>query len=220
MSPPRPEPESNRVSLVIDEIDRRIGNGMIRPGDRLVELDLAAMLGVSRVPVREAIRILAGEGILEMARGRGARVRPTDGRSVTEIVKILTAFAKVAAADFIERPDIEAGVEILRQISARIDKLSERTESLHMLRAIGRYHWELTALSGNAFLLDTLRRMRLNLYFVHLVEAAGDKAVARFAPKYAGLTDALERRDLRGAKRMCDALQAAVVTAVAARATA
>ena len=74
--------------LVTDEIRRRILTGALPPGDRLVEDRLAEDLGVSRNPVREAIRVLATEGLVEVTPRRGAAVarpRPAHAEELFEV---------------------------------------------------------------------------------------------------------------------------------------
>ena len=72
-----PLPELSTSELVAQRIRDAILDGAMRPGDRLVEADIAAELGVSRGPVREGIRLLAGEGLVMLRRNRGAVVCTT-----------------------------------------------------------------------------------------------------------------------------------------------
>ena len=65
---------------VADEIRRRIIDGALQPGERLLEDQLAADLGVSRNPVREALQVLGREGFVTLEPRRGARARPCRGQ--------------------------------------------------------------------------------------------------------------------------------------------
>src|SRR5947209_10308728 len=64
--------------LVADHIRRRIISGELKPGERLTQEDIGAQLGVSRVPVREALVILEQEGWVRMEMHRGGRVLPIE----------------------------------------------------------------------------------------------------------------------------------------------
>ena len=67
-------------NMVQEDILHDIANGTLRPGDWIPEEALASKLGVSRTPVREAIRALASVGVLESVSNRGTRVAPAAGK--------------------------------------------------------------------------------------------------------------------------------------------
>src|SRR5688500_6627470 len=87
---------STMVESVVRHIDKAIGQGLLKPGDAISEPALSTKLGISRVPVREAIRILAGEGLLELVPNRGARVRSVDATEILEMLDVLTGFSVTA----------------------------------------------------------------------------------------------------------------------------
>ena len=59
---------------VVQKLIKAITSGALKPGERLIETKVAANLGVSRGPLREALKILAGQGLVEISSGRGTRV--------------------------------------------------------------------------------------------------------------------------------------------------
>ena len=87
--------------VVADEIRRMIIAGDLEPGERLLEDRLAEQLGVSRNPVREAIRALEGTGLVEVVPRRGAyvsRFEPEHARQLLELRSVLEAYAAEMAA--------------------------------------------------------------------------------------------------------------------------
>jgi DNA-binding GntR family transcriptional regulator len=77
-SEPQPRSPLRRKSLhtqVVEKLRQLISRGDIAAGERINELQIAATLGVSRTPMREAVKLLASEGLLELLPGKGARVR-------------------------------------------------------------------------------------------------------------------------------------------------
>lgn len=80
-----PLPETSTADLVADRLREAILDGTLRPGDRLVETDLAERFAVSRGPVREAIRLLAPEGLVVLRRNRGAVVASPTFDDVLEV---------------------------------------------------------------------------------------------------------------------------------------
>ena len=75
----------SRTEAVLDAIKRAILAGELRPGQSLVETELAQLLGVSKTPVREALKTLAGAGLVTMSAYRGATVRAIDPASAAAI---------------------------------------------------------------------------------------------------------------------------------------
>ena len=68
----------SRTVAVLEAIKHAILTGELRPGQALVETDLAEVLGVSKTPVREALKTLAGAGLVTMNPYKGAAVRVVD----------------------------------------------------------------------------------------------------------------------------------------------
>src|SRR5713226_8186445 len=75
----------SRTEAVLDAIKHAILAGELRPGQSLVETELAQLLGVSKTPVREALKTLAGAGLVTMSPYRGATVRAIDPASAAAI---------------------------------------------------------------------------------------------------------------------------------------
>ncbi len=145
--------------VVVDAMRKAILSGSYKPRERLVEDRLARDLGVSRAPIREALRVLAAEGIIEMAPRRGATV---------------AALSRDAARDMIEvRATLEglnARLAARRQSRAMIDALEAVLESGNRAAAKGdastlyelnsRFHDLLANAGGNAVLGEIMRTLR------------------------------------------------------------
>ncbi|MBB3665025.1 MULTISPECIES: GntR family transcriptional regulator [Prauserella salsuginis group] len=141
---------------VRDILHARIAEGELRPGDRLLEHDLAAELGISRVPVREAIRMLQSEGLLEvLPRRGGVFVRSLNRRELEELFDVREALEVLAARRAVE----QAG----SRRAGRMGELAEQAraalragETEEMFRANAAFHDELVALAGNELLMSML----------------------------------------------------------------
>src|SRR5437899_11279298 len=90
---------------VCEDLRDRIISGRLAPGDRLVERDVAEEFGVSRVPVREAIRILLGEGFLTALSPRRIVVTRHDRKDVENLFDLREALEVLAARPAAERAD-------------------------------------------------------------------------------------------------------------------
>lgn len=84
------------TQFAAEQIRKAIIAGHFKPGDRLIEQQLTEKLNVSRHPVREALRLLAREGFVEIIRNKGATVSAVDAESVIEVYNIRVALGKSA----------------------------------------------------------------------------------------------------------------------------
>src|SRR6202166_4788519 len=82
------EAHSSLHDQVVTELRQAILSGQLKPGERLVEGKLADELGVSRNPVREAIRVLASEGLVDVAARRGASVAVMSDQEARETIEV------------------------------------------------------------------------------------------------------------------------------------
>lgn len=130
--PIEPIEKRSFAELVAERLIMGIAGGQFPPGQRLVEQDIAERLGVSRVPVREAIQQLATHGILEPAGGKGLRVARFDERQLEEIYQIRVLLEQLmlpmAMARIRERPALIAGldrhIQEMGEAAARNDYLA------------------------------------------------------------------------------------------------
>lgn len=106
---------------VRDEIERMILHGEIRAGERLNEINLAAQLGVSRGPVREASRSLEQEGLVTTVANQGAYVRKLSLEDALELYDLRAMIAGHLCAEAAERATAEAASELRRSV-ARMDQ--------------------------------------------------------------------------------------------------
>lgn len=126
----------------------------LKPGDRLVERELAEDLGVSRLPVREAIRALESEGFLETPSPRRVVVRQLSRVDVEELFDVREALEVLACGLAAER----AGKAGLARLEATLREAARATESgkgSRITAANNRFHDEILAVAGHR-LLSTL----------------------------------------------------------------
>lgn len=122
MASPRVRPLARRTTgeLVAEHVRTLIFTGRLRPGDRIPQADIADDLGVSRLPVREAVIELARDGLIEMEPHNGAFVAPFDAEVIRQHFEIVGLVQGIAAEALVDQPDPEA-IERLRSLTDRID---------------------------------------------------------------------------------------------------
>lgn len=142
------EPEAQRVARVLRD---QIVDGARAPGSRLVERDLADELGVSRVPVREALRALVAEGLVTPRPRTWAVVRTFTDDDVDHLLEVRSALEAMAARRAAERRD-PAGVAALAAALAREEDAAAREDATAARRAAADFHEALLAAAGNSVL--------------------------------------------------------------------
>jgi len=156
--PPTSAPAETLVEHVIQSIRDAIRQGELAQGERLVVADVAKTYGVSVGPVREAIRRLAGEGLLEFTPHRGASVRAYTERSVREIFQAREAiegYIARLAAENIHRADYATR---LRACQDRLHKVSHANWKA-LTEARQDFHDALYEIAGNDVLKEAAQRL-------------------------------------------------------------
>ncbi|GAB3976759.1 GntR family transcriptional regulator [Actinoallomurus acanthiterrae] len=85
---PRPVKRASAVDLVLSELRRAIVHGALAPGQEIIATQLAADMGVSHIPVREALRVLANEGLVSLRSQRKAMVAMIDIQDLRDIYRL------------------------------------------------------------------------------------------------------------------------------------
>jgi len=143
---------------VREELRERIVTGVLRPGDRLVERDLAEDLGVSRVPVREAIRSLEADGFVVVQSPRRVVVRQLSRVDVEELFDVREALEVLATGLACQRVDPPA----LRRLKRAVTEAARALAAGNINQAADanvRFHQEIVTLAGNGLLLSMLHQL-------------------------------------------------------------
>ncbi|QIZ39022.1 GntR family transcriptional regulator [Saccharopolyspora sp. ASAGF58] len=141
---------------VREELQARIADGRLRPGDRIFEQDLAAELGISRVPVREAIRMLQSEGFVDvLPRRRGVFVRGLDRQQAKDLFEVREALEVYAARLAAERAE-PAEVAQLADLARRAREAHEAGDVDTMSSSNASFHDKLVSLAGNDLMASIL----------------------------------------------------------------
>jgi DNA-binding GntR family transcriptional regulator len=118
---------SSLSAAVEREVERLILNGSFAPGERINENQLAAKLGTSRGPIREAVRALEGSGLIVSIRNRGSFIRRLTVREVREVYEIRSALFGLAGKLLAERVT-EAQLERLEAFVADMEEAASRRD--------------------------------------------------------------------------------------------
>jgi DNA-binding GntR family transcriptional regulator len=145
--------------VVTERIRGRILDGTLKPGERLVEDRLSTELGVSRVPVREALRGLSAEGLVTLLPRRGATVVEVTPESVAELVEVRALLEGLNARLAAQRHDPEI-VTQLKETLARGNEAAKTGTAEELARLNAEFHERLAEASRNSVLSDVMRSLR------------------------------------------------------------
>jgi DNA-binding GntR family transcriptional regulator len=188
----------SRTEQVRDAIRRGILDGTLEPGSPLVERDFAARLGVSKTPVREALKLLHASGLVQISSYERVTVRTVDETTVREVYQTRLALEPTAVKLAVKA----RGAAVCEPARAALREAQEalgRADTAAMGLANRAFHRELYVASENSL---------LNLFLDQLQDLSALVAMAgwRHEPTYK--TEATEHADLLAAYEAGDARQA------------
>jgi len=187
------------VDRVVEHVYRRIIAGELSPGQRLTEEQIAAESGVSRTPVREAVRRLAELGVVVIhPRARLEVASPEDGEihEIAELREELEAMSLRLALPNMTDED-------LAQLEAACDacrRHAEAGERLETFRADSEFHLALAALADNRYLHEALRRLDVKVQLCRAFACVEMDKIRRDVAGHGRILLALRRRDLAAAE--------------------
>ncbi|MFE4867374.1 GntR family transcriptional regulator [Streptomyces sp. NPDC056682] len=178
---PLPVPIPSRTQFVLDAIRHAILTGALSPGQALVEVDLAARFGVSKTPVREALKTLAGTGLVVMSQYKGVTVRRVDADMAREVYDVRLLLEPEAVRRTIaQRADLAAAEEAL-------DRADRAKDAAERSLANREFHRALYLPCGNPLLTRMLDEVR---------DQAALVAAAAWAAQPSWQREAAEHRDI------------------------
>lgn len=145
--------------VVCDVLREAIREGMLAPRERLMEIRLAEELGVSRTPIREAIRKLEQEGFVVMIPRRGAYVADISIKDISQVFEIRGALEELAAGLAAERIT-ENELEYLEQMVVKIRSYIESKDMDKIIEADVNFHDVLYKASRNERLVEIINNLR------------------------------------------------------------
>jgi len=204
--------EGSLSDRLVDELQRRILTGAIPVGSWLRHKSIAEEFGISRTPVREALRVLGSRGIVTIVQNRGARVNghsATEMRELGEVRAELEGFAAELAADRINDDQFAQMQGALEEFSAAIDEYIHEPAKARTPEANARwaetnerFHSAILQGSGNRQLLlsieDISRRLPRNSNYP--VYAGNSRLLQQNLAEHQAVADAIIDRNARKAR--------------------
>lgn len=149
--------------VAFQKLRQAILRGELAPGQRLMEIQLAEQLGVSRTPVREAIRMLEQDGLAVMIPRRGAVVSKISGKNLRDVLEVRRALEELAVVLSCSRM-VEEDFGRMREANEKLAELLEGDDITAMAEADEAFHDIIYQASDNARLIQLEMQMREQMY--------------------------------------------------------
>lgn len=179
---------------VVDRLRDLIIQDRLAPGTRINEVQVGALLGVSRTPLREAIKTLAREGLVENVPSRGAIVRRFTEADVVQILEVLKAMEQLAARITCAKTDDRtiAHIHDLHRRMLGFYQSGDRLEYFKLNQAI---HTAIVQASGNAALAETHEMLQARIRRVRYTGNQTPSLWAGAVAEHEEMIEALANRD-------------------------
>ena len=185
-----------RLSLhdqVATRVRDMIIEGGLEPGSRINEGALGASLGVSRTPLREALKTLAGEGLIDFVPARGAIVRKLTPEAVASTLEVMAALEALAGRLACARAS-DAGIAAVRRIHDRMLSLYARRKRLEYYKLNQAIHTEIVRLARNPELATVHGVMQARLKRIRFLGNSGPENWSAAVAEHEEMIVALEAR--------------------------
>ena len=161
---------------VADAVVNAVAQGALQPGQRIVESELASQLNVSRVPIREAIKILQAQGMLNVTPNRGARVAPFEPRVIDQVFEVRVALERIAVRDAsaVYRRDPRS-IDVLREIILRMQRAAHWADWVEFRKCDVDFHHEICRASGNEIVLKLWEAIARHITIIFGRELASER---------------------------------------------
>ena len=185
--------------VVCETLRDAIRKGILKPGERLMEIQLAEELGVSRTPVREAIRKLELEGYVIMMPRRGTYVANLSIRDVNEVFEIRTSLDSLASGLAAERITDEE-LERLQRLLVRISEYAETNDMEKIVETDTEFHDLLYQASRNTRLVGIIFNLREQLTRFRTTSMAFPGRLAATLEEHRRIVEAIAQGDVKEAQ--------------------
>ncbi len=180
--------------VVFNTLRQAILTGELKPGERLMEIQLAQRLGVSRTPVREAIRKLELEGLVLMIPRKGAEVAEITIKDLEDVLEVRAALEKLAVQDACENIT-DAQLQELKKANNEFKRTLEEEDIIARVHADMKFHEIIYAATNNHRLLQILNNLREQMYRYRMEYLKDKSSYKKLLEEHDAIRKALKKHD-------------------------
>jgi DNA-binding GntR family transcriptional regulator len=179
---------------VLERLRDMIIEGRLEPGQRINEGQIGAQLGVSRTPLREAIKTLVSEGLVEILPAKGAVVRKFTARDLYQVLEVLKSLEQLGGRMACEQGS-DATIEAIDALHKRMLVLYGTRERLEYFKLNQAIHSAIVAASGNTVLMEMHETLQARIKRLRFIGNEGPVKWAGAVAEHEDMMAALLKRD-------------------------
>lgn len=201
--------------VVFNTLRQAILRGEFKPGERLMEIQLANKLGVSRTPIREAIRKLELEGLVIMIPRKGAEVADITEKSLRDVLEVRKALEELAVQLACEKITQEE-LEELEKAGENFKKVLNRSKDItEVAEADVRFHDVIYMATDNQKLILLLNNLREQMYRYRVEYLKREEAHPQLIAEHAEIIEYISKGEKKAATDvMCKHIDNQVTTVI------
>ena len=185
------------AEAVANAIVERAARGYFQPGQRLIETEVARELGVSRLPVREALKTLESQGIVASTPHRGTRLMEVDEAKLAKLLDVhvqLELLALRSALPFFHGNP--AGLKPLDRVLRQMERAASKGDRFAVATAAVRFHREICVASDNEVLVKLWEALSRHLAVAFGMPTVGEPSLQRYYRCHLKLRNVIAKGDL------------------------
>lgn len=186
--------------VVFNTLREAILHGTIEPGERLMEIHLAKELGVSRTPIREAIRKLELEGLVSMTPRKGAVVASITEQDLRDVLEVRDVLEQLAMELACNKMTAE-GIAQLKSAMAEFRNAIHSGDTAVIAKKDVKFHDIIYAATGNNRLIQLLNNLRDQLYRYRLEYIKDESTRKKLIEEHLVIISTLENKNVEEAKK-------------------
>ena len=181
--------------VVFNTLRDAILTGKLVPGERLMENQLADKLGVSRTPVREALRMLELENLVELVPRKGAQVLDMSEKDIVNILEVRSALEGLATSVACKKMSKE-DLQQLKNLEVDFEKAVAENDVEHFVDIDEDFHDLIFAATENDKLINIFRNLRIQLYRYRMAQAKNNEtSMSTIVAHHRSIIRAIENHD-------------------------
>ena len=184
--------------VVFNTLREAILKGDLKPGERLMELQLASKLGVSRTPIREAIRMLEQEGLAVTTPRKGAEVAKMTLKDMEDVLEIRDALDELAVRIACQKISDEQ-LRQLEDMKELFEKSTQTGNVKKIAEADVTFHDVIYEATGNPKLVTLLNNLREQVYRYRVEYIKDPKNYPTLIAEHEAILESLKNRDVKNA---------------------
>lgn len=185
--------------VVFNTLRQAILKGEMEPGERLMEITLANKLGVSRTPIREAIRKLELEGLVNMIPRRGAVVASISEKDMRDVLEVRITLEELAVKLAIKNMNDE-DVDMLKKAGRDFENAVISKDIVDIVEADVRFHDIIYNRTENSRLIQIINNLREQMYRYRLEYVKDARTHSILISEHNDIIECLRRKDIEAAQ--------------------